>query len=124
MTKNELNGFRKVLGVKETEWANAIRNREAIAIEANSDVLDQIQHSTERELELVRLERESNLLRDVRAALRRIDADIFGFCLICDNQISPKRLAAVPWTPLCIRCQETADKEGEHVSSLTLFNDA
>jgi DnaK suppressor protein len=122
MTKNELKGFRNVLGIKETEWANAIRNREAIAIEANSDVLDQIQHSMERELELDRLERESNLLRDVRAALRRIDAEIFGFCLSCDDEISPKRLAAVPWTPLCISCQETADKEDEHPNNSTLFN--
>jgi RNA polymerase-binding transcription factor len=122
MTKNELEEFRNVLGIKETLWANAIRNRETIAIEANSDVLDQIQHSRERELELDRLERESNLLRDVRAALRRIDAEIFGFCLSCDDEISPKRLAAIPWTPLCISCQETADKEGEHPNNSTLFN--
>ena len=122
MTKNELNGFRKVLGVKEAEWANAIRNRAAIAIEVNSDVLDQIQHSTERELELDRLERESNLLRDVRAALRRIDTEIFGFCLSCEDEISPKRLAAVPWTRLCIACQETVDSEEEPQSSSTLFN--
>jgi DnaK suppressor protein len=122
MTKNELKRFRNVLGIKETEWANAIRNREAIAIEANSDVLDQIQHSMEREMELDRLERESNLLRDVRAALRRIDTEIFGFCLRCDDEISPKRLSAVPWTPLCINCQETADKEGEHPSNSILFN--
>jgi DnaK suppressor protein len=122
MTKNELNGFRRVLGLKEAEWASAIRNREAIAIEANSDMLDQIQHSTERELELDRLERESSLLRDVRAALRRIDAEIFGFCLSCEDEISPKRLAAVPWTSLCIICQETVDKEGERPSTATLFN--
>jgi DnaK suppressor protein len=114
MTQRELKGFRSVLGAKETEWTNAVRKREGIAIETNSDVLDQIQHATERELELDRLERESNLLRDVRAALRRIDIDMFGFCLHCENEISPKRLAAVPWTPFCITCQETADNEREH----------
>jgi DnaK suppressor protein len=122
MTKNELNGFRKVLGVQEAESANAIRNSAAIAIEVNSDVLDQIQHSTERELELDRLERESNVLRDVRAALRRIDTEIFGFCLSCEDEISPKSLAAVPWTRLCITCQETVDNEEEPPSKSTLFN--
>jgi DnaK suppressor protein len=122
MTKIELRGFRNVLGAKETEWQNAIRNREAIAIETNSDVLDQIQHATERELELGRLQRESNLLRDVRSALRRIDTDMFGFCSNCEDKISPKRLAAVPWTPLCITCQEIADKEGEHPGNPALFS--
>src|ERR1035438_7115788 len=111
MTKHELNGFRTNLITKESEWKKAIRNREAIAIETNSDVLDQIQHATERELELGRLERESNLLHDVRSALRRIDTDMFGFCLNCEEEISPKRLAAVPWTRFCITCQEAADNE-------------
>jgi DnaK suppressor protein len=122
MTKSELNGFRKVLEIKEGEWSNAIRNRAALVIEVNSEMLDQIQHSTERELELDRLERESNLLRDVRAALRRIDTEVFGFCLSCEDEISPKRLAAVPWTQLCIACQETVDSEEEPQSKSTLFN--
>jgi DnaK suppressor protein len=122
MTKDELTGFRNVLGAKETEWKNAIRNREAIAIETNSDMLDQIQHATERELELGRLERESHLLNDVRSALRRIDTDMFGLCLNCEEKISPKRLAAVPWTPFCITCQEAADNEGENPSNPTLLS--
>lgn len=121
MTKDQLKEFRNVLGAKESEWRNAIRNRDAIAIEANSDMLDQIQHATERELELGRLERESNLLRNVQAALRRIDADMFGLCLNCTDEISPKRLAAVPWTPFCINCQETADSDGEHPSNPVPF---
>ena len=121
MTKNELKEYRNVLGAKEIEWKNAIRNRDAIVIETNSDVLDQIQHAMERELELGRLERESNLLRDVRSALRRIDTDMFGFCLKCEGEISPKRLAAVPWTPFCITCQETADEVGEHSGNPILF---
>jgi len=122
MTKDELKEFRNILGAKETEWRNAIRNREAIAIETNSDMLDQIQHATERELELGRLERESNLLRDVRAALRRIDVDRFGLCLNCADEISSKRLAAVPWTPFCISCQETADNEAEHSSTMAVLS--
>jgi len=46
----------------------------------------------------------------VRAALRRIDEGTFGVCLHCEEDISPKRLAAVPWTPFCIQCQEIADR--------------
>ena len=41
------------------------------------------------------LDRESNLLRNVRAALRRIDEGTFGVCVHCEEEISPKRIAAV-----------------------------
>ena len=56
------------------------------------------------------LDRESSLLRSVRAALRRIDDGSFGVCLHCEEDISVKRLAAVPWTAFCIQCQEIADR--------------
>jgi DnaK suppressor protein len=119
MTKYELKVFRNVLGSKETEWENAIRNREAIAIETNADVLDQIQHATERELELGRLARESSLLHDVRSAIRRLDTQMFGLCLNCEQEISPKRLAAVPWAPFCITCQNAVDNKVEHPQDST-----
>jgi DnaK suppressor protein len=69
-----------------------------------------VQHAAERELAIRNLDRESQLLRNVRAALRRIDEGTFGVCLHCEEDISPKRLAAVPWTPFCIGCQEMADR--------------
>jgi DnaK suppressor protein len=46
----------------------------------------------------------------VRGALRRIDEGVFGVCLHCEEDINPKRLNAVPWTPFCIQCQELADR--------------
>jgi DnaK suppressor protein len=109
MTKTELKRFDAVLRAKATELKSAIRNREAIAIETNSDLMDQIQHATERELALDRLERESNLAREVRAALCRIQTNTFGLCLECEQEIGLKRLVAVPWTRSCIVCQEAAD---------------
>lgn len=110
MTKTELKQFDAVLLAKATELKNAVRNREAIAIETNSDLMDQIQHATERELALGRLERESDLAREVRAALLRIQTNTFGVCLDCETEIGLKRLTAVPWTRSCIVCQEAADR--------------
>jgi DnaK suppressor protein len=109
MTKTELKRFDAVLRAKATELKNAIRNREAIAIETNSDLMDQIQHASEREFALGKLERESNVMREVRAALSRIQANTFGVCLDCETEIGLKRLVAVPWTRSCIVCQEAAD---------------
>ncbi len=110
MTKNELKRFRGILGARQTELETLIRNREGLAIETSPDEVDRIQHAAEREIAVDNLERDSVLLRDVRAALRRIDKEMFGRCLNCEDEISPKRLRAVPWASSCIHCQEAADR--------------
>jgi DnaK suppressor protein len=110
MTKSELNKYQKILEAKQAELEAFVRNREGIAIEKSPDALDEVQHAAERELAIRNLDRESNLLRNVRAALRRIDEGNFGVCLHCEEDISPKRVNAVPWTPFCIQCQEIADR--------------
>ncbi|HEY7617068.1 MAG TPA: TraR/DksA family transcriptional regulator [Terriglobales bacterium] len=113
MTKTELNKYKEILEAKQAELARFLRNREAITIEKSPDALDEVQHAAERELAIRNLDRESNLLRNVRAALRRIDEGAFGTCVHCEEEISPKRLNAVPWTPYCIQCQEMADRSKE-----------
>jgi len=77
--------------------------------------LDETQLATERELATRNLERESKLLRSVRQALSRIDQGTYGLCLNCEEEISAKRLNALPWTPLCITCQQQADDNRERV---------
>ena len=113
MTKTELKQFKEVLETKQAELAQVLRNREGIAIEKSPDALDEVQNAAERELAIRNLYRESNMLRNVRAALHRIDEGTFGVCMHCEEDISVKRLHAVPWAPYCIQCQEIADKNQE-----------
>ncbi|MBV8709719.1 MAG: TraR/DksA family transcriptional regulator [Acidobacteriaceae bacterium] len=113
MTKTEMNKFKKILENKQDELERIVRNRDAITIEKSADALDEVQHASERELAIRNLDRESNLLRNVRLALRRIEDESFGICLHCEEEISPKRLAAVPWAAFCIQCQEQADRNQE-----------
>ena len=110
MTKVELEKFKTILEARQSELGGALRNREDIAIEKTPDALDEVQLAGERELAIRNLDRESNLLRQVRAALGRIADGSYGTCLHCDEEISPKRLNAVPHTAFCIRCQEAADR--------------
>ena len=110
MTKNELNKYKALLEAKQAELAGGLRNREGIAIEKTADALDEVQLAGERELAIRNLDRESNLLRNVRLALGRMADGSYGTCLHCEEDISPKRLNAVPWTAYCIKCQEAADR--------------
>ena len=110
MSKSELNKYRNLLEARQAELVHLVQNRDGIAIEMSPDALDAVQHATERELAIRNLDRESNLLKHTRAALRRIEEGSFGVCLHCEEDISSKRLAAVPWTAFCIECQEILDR--------------
>jgi DnaK suppressor protein len=119
MTKSDLNRFRKFLEARQSELAKVLRNREGIAIEKSADALDEVQHAAERELAIRNLDRDSRLLRNVKAALQRMEEGYYGTCMRCEEEISPKRLEAVPWAGYCIRCQEIADSNAdEGVESL------
>ncbi len=121
MTKTELNKFKQVLEAKQAELADILKRRDEIAIEKSPDAIDEVTRAAERELAIRNLDRESQLLRNVRAALRRIEDGSYGVCAHCEEDISPKRLAAVPWAPFCIKCQEAADRNEREASS-TLEN--
>lgn len=110
MNKTELEKYKAVLEAKQAELSRGLRNREDIAIEKTPDALDEVQLAGERELAIRNLDRESNLLRQVKGALARVADGSYGVCMHCEEDIKPKRLDAVPWTKYCIRCQEAADR--------------
>ena len=110
MTKAELEKLKSILEAKQAELSGALRNRDEIAIEKAPDALDEVQLAGERELAIRNLDRDSNMLRQIRRALARIADGTYGTCLHCEEEISPKRINAVPWAAYCIKCQEQVDR--------------
>lgn len=107
----DLREFKKILDRKDADLAQSLRKRDDIVIEKSPDEIDEVQHAATRELAIQNLDREHNQLREVKAAILRVHDGSFGACIECEEPISPKRLAAVPWAPLCIGCQEAADRD-------------
>lgn len=111
--RNEMCEFQGILERKEAELIRALQGRDGIVIEKSADQMDEIQYASERDLTVRNVDRVSTLLREVKAALRRVHEGSFGICIECEWAISPKRLAAVPWVPLCLQCQNAADRSGQ-----------
>lgn len=63
----------------------------------------------------------SESLRQVQAALQRIEDGTYGKCIDCGRQISDSRLEAVPWTPYCLEDGEKHERKATdtHVSPMT-----
>ncbi|MGA2133582.1 MAG: TraR/DksA C4-type zinc finger protein [Bryobacteraceae bacterium] len=105
------NTFQEILDRKEADLKLVLRNRDGIAIEKSADQMDEIQYASERDLAIRNVDRDSVLLRQVRAALRRVYDGSFGTCIDCESEISLKRLTAVPWASRCVQCQTAADRD-------------
>lgn len=54
-------------------------------------------------------ELDSTVSGQVRDALRRIQDGTYGLCVIDNLPIEPARLEAVPWTPYCLKHQESIE---------------
>lgn len=52
------------------------------------------------------LQREQQLLGEVEAALSRLRAGVYGSCESCGGDIPERRLQALPWARLCLKCAE------------------
>ena len=109
MTQTELSGFRAILEGHFVRLTGMLRQRDAIVGIDTADHLDQIQCATERDMAIGTLERDSSRLRAVRGAMDRIHQQTFGICTECHQEISMRRLVAVPWTATCLGCRMTAE---------------
>jgi DnaK suppressor protein len=51
-------------------------------------------------------------LRFIQEAIKALDRGQYGECVRCRKDINEKRLKAMPWATMCIRCQD--DSEAQH----------
>ena len=58
------------------------------------------------DLELDTRQRRFKLLSDIEFALQRLKEGTYGICESCGEEISERRLQALPWAQLCLECAE------------------
>jgi RNA polymerase-binding protein DksA len=110
MNTCDITRYTAILEHKETELLVGLRGRGDLAPVSSPDSIEEVQLAEVRELEIDSLDRRACLLREVEDALSRISDGSYGLCRLCDAKIKPARLNAVPWAPLCIDCQEDAER--------------
>ena len=80
------------------------------AMENNSgrqgDMADQASGTNEVHIQLRLKQTDAKILQAIEDALRRVDEGTYGLCRDCGEPIAAARLAAIPWTRVCISCKE------------------
>jgi len=107
----DLKTFEAALTDRSRELEHALAGRNRITVETSADELDNALRSAERESSAQALSQDVQLLRQVKAAQGRLRDGAYGICLRCEEQIAPKRLAAIPWAEYCVSCQAAAEED-------------
>jgi DnaK suppressor protein len=108
--KTRFDTYEKILRKKAEEVRRSMSAQKVAQVvtrlDVPSDEGDLSQQSHEEWIFLNRNTLEIKLLREVEAAIRRIEQGTYGVCHECEEPISPKRLDALPWAKYCVTCQE------------------
>ena len=66
----------------------------------------------EQEFTLGLMEAEGDIIGLIDSALERIGGGQYGKCVECEGPIAKARLNAIPYTPVCIKCAERQEHNG------------
>ncbi len=122
MDKREKARLKKILLKMREDIAAKVRNIEKenlgrLQKDATGDlsgygmhIADVASDNFERELSLGLAANERELIYKIDNALKRLKERDFGECEACGKIIGLKRLSAVPYAMMCVKCQEQADK--------------
>lgn len=111
MTKANLKKIKeKLLAEKEILIEKLKDNDLSIDDSETPDPVDLAVRNYSKNVMLAVSENESRQLTLIDEALRRIEDDEYGPCQNCENEITEKRLDALPWARYCLSCQELVEQ--------------
>ena len=90
-----------------TEAEMSSRERDA---EATQDPADMAANAYTKELLISMSANDRRMLEMIDEALKRVEAGDYGECVNCGEDVSEKRLAAVPWARYCVKCQDLQER--------------
>jgi DnaK suppressor protein len=114
MDKKRLDYYKKKLVSRREELMKTIARTEEEGRQADDDqtvdLADKAANSYTKEFLFGMTNTDRTILNMIDAALKRIQANEYGMCANCQEEMQQKRLEAVPWAKHCINCQEKAEQ--------------
>jgi DnaK suppressor protein len=122
MDKKDLEKFKKLLQEFRAKIAGDLKHLENDSLNMNQrdaagdlsaysfHMADMATDNFDREFTLGLASSEQQTLNAIDVALRKIEEGTYGICEECDKSIPQKRLVAMPYGRLCIKCQEIEEK--------------
>ena len=114
--------LRQMLSERRREMQNDVQSRIRDGrTDRPIEVRDDLEHSDadiQGDIELALLQMRTETLIRVDEALVRLDAGKYGSCFECEDEISERRLRALPFAVRCQACEERREQEQGHARHL------
>ena len=114
MKKNKLKHFQSLLENIRTEIIGDVEkthhNKKSSEIEQMADISDDAARSYGKKLQGDLEEQEWVKLKQVEAALKKVEDGEYGICEQCEQEILETRLEIMPYTEFCIQCLSEIEK--------------
>jgi DnaK suppressor protein len=99
---------------RQRELQNALHRRvREVASGVSGEGLDETEHAEvdiQEHIEVALIEMKGETLQRLREALVRLEAGEYGYCAECADEISEKRLQALPFAVRCKSCEELQEQ--------------
>ena len=114
MKKNKIKHFQSLLENICTEIVGDVEkshhNKKSNEVEQMADISDDAARSYGRKLQGDLEEHEYIKLKQVEAALKKVEDREYGICEQCGQEILETRLEIMPYTEFCIQCLSEIEK--------------
>jgi len=116
LNNNQINELTDQLKIRESELglqlSQSAQNAEPVALDQQSvGRVSRIDAIQQQQMAVANREQSALMLKQVSAALRRVESNEYGFCLLCGEPIGFARLEAQPHTPNCLECQSALERD-------------
>jgi DnaK suppressor protein len=106
--------LRQMLQDRRRETRNHVQSRiHDVRVDGPNAVLDAGEHSEadiRDDIELALIQMRAEILDRIDEALAQLDAGEYGLCVECDEEISERRLRALPFAVRCTACEERREQ--------------
>ena len=128
LTQGQISGLQRHLQERHVQLRAEIRQELLAADDAGyADLAGRVHDSGEEsvadllvDLGIARIDRQVNEIRQIEAALRRVDLGIYGVCRDCDGEIGYERLQSQPVAERCVTCQKQFERSYSHEGTPSL----
>ena len=125
MKKNKLKHFQSLLENICTEIVGDVEkahhNKKSSEVEQMADISDDAARSYGKKLQGDLEEQEWVKLKQVEAALKKVEDGEYGICEQCEQEILETRLEIMPYTEFCIHCLSEIEKHSSLDNQKTQF---
>ena len=125
MKKNKLKHFQSLLENIRTKIVGDVEkahhNKKSSEVEQMADISDDAARSYGRKLQGDLEEHEWVKLKQVEAALKKVEDGEYGICEQCKQEILETRLEIMPYTEFCIHCLSEIEKHTSLDNQKTQF---